>query len=893
MVAVFAQVGIKLRVIHSRAMSALGPTWRGCVAPIRLLRRRPPAAVVIVLLLLAVAFLASRDATAAPFIWDQDQDRIDDRIETVHVGGYALAFEQADTLKRRRIDVSPAPGGLLFGVYVEFDGPLTTADLFALTQLGMPVLHRYEEIPTVRSVGTFAQVGAAAALPGVERVEAVPILYPELHDGTASTGVRDPSGQVFPTWTGMGGASGEGIVVAILDTGVNDAAEGAYPGHESLVGRCVGGAVFTNGDSLLDTGRDESVNPSDHGGAATNEHGTHVAGVILGSGGPTGFAAGVAPQARFVDVKVLNDLGVGSGVAEALDWCIHNRTRGWGTGGPAYQGIDVINLSLSGIDASDGNDFAARLADRAVLHGIVVVASIGNEGRDHYVPSPASGDRVIAVGALDTRRSPLNDDDAFASFSDYGPRAGDGDLDTADEEKPDLLAPGVAVLSADGDVTSDGAQYQRLSGTSMAAAFVSGAVAALRSAFPSLTPEQIARVLRATAYRPLAEVPTGVEGSDPGWYSPRGFGALDLHAALLELVQPERSQVRRFELRGTDSQISATLRTMRERGAAFFVFERAPDVAGSPGAFAPQDSVPAAGDSTLADGTNSNIYARVWNVPGNERGTPFWYRVAYTEGNVRREGPPRRFVSPSGPPIATVEVTVVHNAYDNDVDAAIELGGSGSPSTLDGPGASMSPVLTYALPGSSAAIANEWVTGSSTIGNIAWTFAIDIPAGPVGAYLPPDGDHLWRLRVTEGGFLNRVGRVTGYRVIWHSPAGDQVTQGGPLPLQTIEGGTLYAQAPGGVLGVGARAPLPTLRVGPNPVQDGSAVAFSLTHAPRGDLRVYDLAGREVGRAAFTGGEGVWQARWEARDAAGGVLRGGVYFARVGEAGVVRLAVLPR
>jgi hypothetical protein len=247
-------------------------------------------------------------------------------------------------------------------------------------------------------------------------------------------------------------------------------------------------------------------------------------------------------------------------------------------------------------------------------------------------------------------------------------------------------------------------------------------------------------------------------------------------------------------------------------------------------------------------------------------------------------------VSPSGPPLATVEVTLVHNAYDNDVDAAIELGGSTSPSTVDG-SVALSPVLSYPLPASSAAIAGDWVTGTSTTGNIAWTFAIDIPQGGAAAYLPPDGAHLWRLRVSEGGYLNRAGRVSAYRLIWHSAGGDQVTQGGPLPLQTIEGGTVYAAVPGAVVGVGSPAMAGTLRVGPNPVPGGAAVTFSLASVPQGDLRVYDLAGREVGRAAFMGGRSEWRARWEARDIAGHPLPAGLYFARVGGAGVARVAVL--
>jgi subtilisin family serine protease len=837
---------------------------------------------------LAAATLAPGMVSAAPFIWDQDDNKIDDRIESVHLLGYHLAFEGADSLLRKRFVVDPRVGGLVYGVFVDFVQPPTPSDLFALTAIGMPVLHRYEEIPTVRSTATFAQVEAAAAMPNVQRVEAIPLLYPVLHDGAASIGVRDPSGQVFPTWEGTGGAAGEGVVVAILDTGINDEPEGSYPGHESLAGRALGGAVFTNGDSTLDTPRGGSVNPSDHGGGATHAHGTHVAGIILGTGGSSGFAKGVAPQARFVDVKVLNDLGIGSGIAEAIDWCIHNRDRDWGVVG--YQGIDVINLSLSSLDVTDGNDAGSRLADRAAQKGVVVVASMGNDGRSSGAPSPAGGDRVIAVGALDDQRSPLNSDDLFASFSNFGPRASDGDADPTDEQKPDLLAPGVAVMSADGDLASDGAQYVRLSGTSMAAAFVSGAVAALRSQYPSLDPVQIANVLRATGYRPLGGVPSGVGGPDPGWFSPIGFGAVDLHAALLELAQPQRSQVRRLELRPSEDQIIATLRTQRERGAAHFVFERAPDAAGIAGAFAPYDSVPAAGDSSLVDGTNLQSYTRVWNVPGSERGQPFWYRISYGEAGTRYNGPARRFASPVGTPAATVEVTMIHNAYDNDVDGAIELGTESS-TALNGGMAP--PALVFPLPASSAAVSSDWVTGASSSGNIAWSFSIDIPQGAANAYLPPDANHHWGLRLTEGGFLNRNGRLAQFRVIWHGPDGDQSFHGGPLPLQTFEGATLYAVAPASVTGVGGPTDAGPLRIGPNPLPRGGTMSFSLGSAPHGDLRVFDLAGRQVGRTAFLNRAGTWHARWDARDAGGNPLPPGLYFARAGNAGVARLVVLSR
>ena len=818
--------------------------------------------------------LISARAFATPFIWDQDKDGIDDRIETVHLLGYSFSFENGDTLARQRIQVLQGTGGLLYGIYVVFDHDPTTSDLSALTALGIAVLHRYESVPAIRSIATFAQVQAAAAMSGVERIEAVPALYPEVRDGAADIGVRDPSERIFPTWAGTGGADGTGVVIAFLDTGINDAPDGAYPGHESLAGRCLGGASFVNGDSLLDTPRDGSVNPVDRGGSSTQSHGTHVAGIALGNGGPSGYATGVAPGARFVDVKVLNDAGTGTAVGDGIDWCIHNRARDWGA--PGYAGIQVVNLSLSSLDASDGNDVVSRLADRAVELGLVVVASMGNGGHDHFVPSPAGGSRVLAVGAIDDQHTPDRGDDVWASFDNYGPRADNGDGSALDEQKPDLFAPGVAVLSADGSLQSDGSQYHRLSGTSMSAAFVSGVVAALRSESPSSTPGQIAELLHATARRDLAGSPSGSAGADPRWRSSIGYGVVDLYAARLEMLQPARSQIAQLELTSSASAVLATLHTQRERGAAWFVFERAPDAGGVPGSFAPCDSVPAAGDSSLAGAVDRTSYTRAWSVPANERGVEFWYRVSYTEDGIRRDSPARRFQSPVGPSIATIELTIVHDAYDHDLTGILSASGSGA-------------TFNVTLPGTRSARSSDWVTGESTTGSVAWSFRIEVPQGTAGI---PTQAAPWWLRVDEGGYLNRDGRITQFDVVWHGAQGDVTYNGGPLPLPTVEGNAVFASIPQGSLAVGGSGSGPGApRFGPNPVMSGSRVRFEIPGGTSGDLEIFDLAGRRLARSPFIAGSSGAVATWLTRDAAGRPLAPGIYLARWGSRGSARVAVI--
>jgi hypothetical protein len=838
--------------------------------------------------LLAGALFAM-PAAAGPYIWDQDEDGLDDRMETVHLLGYEFSFADNDTLQPQRFEVTRVGGGLVFGLYVVYLAAPTATDLAALTLLGLPVHHRLASVPVVRSTGTFAQASLARQLAGVERIEVIPLLYPGLVEGAATAAVRDATGRVFPAWdTDPAAADGHGVVVAVLDTGINDSPEGGYPGHESLAGRCLGGAVYTAGDSLLDTPKAGSTNPEDHGGATTRAHGTHVAGIVLGTGGASGHARGIAPGARYVDVKVLNDAGVGTAVAEAIDWCTANRTRDWGDPDPAFRGIDVINLSLSSLDASDGNDVASRAAARAAQAGIVVVASMGNEGEDGIVPSPAAGDGVIAVGAWDAQRTARPDDDLWPAFNNTGPRAGDGDPDPLDELKPEVLAPGVAILSGDGDLGSDGAQYRRASGTSAASAFVAGAAALLLAEEPALLPGDVERLLTTTARRDLPAAPAGTGGPDPRWRSTRGFGLIDVQAARLELLAPGTSQVTGLALVAAESTLTARLSTQRERGAAHFAVERAPDEGGVPGAFAAFDSAAAGGDSSLAGAANRSVYAFDHPVPPAERGMTFWYRTAFTEGGVRHAGPPLRFASPVGPRAATLEVTIIHNAYDHDLDATVEAAGG-----VNGPPS----VLPFALPGSGGAVATDWVSGVSATGNVALTFRLGIPHGAADLYLPPSPSTPWTLRVTEGGYLNRSGRVASFTLVHHTPQGDVSYEGVPAMAPTFEGQGTNVQIPAAVTGVGPSLASHRLRVHPSPAPRGGVVTFSAGAEGPARVDVVDLAGRRVGRVELVShGTERREGRWTAVRADGSTLPSGIYFLHVpGTAGAPagRLVLLPR
>jgi hypothetical protein len=116
-------------------------------------------------------------------------------------------------------------------------------------------------------------------------------------------------------------------------------------------------------------------------------------------------------------------------------------------------------------------------------------------------------------------------------------------------------------------------------------------------------------------------------------------------------------------------------------------------------------------------------------------------------------------------------------------------------------------------------------------------------------------------------------------------------EGGPVPRQMFEGQTAVLAIPQGALAVEPIAGGHGLVWGPNPVRAGSQVSFEMPGVERGDLRVYDVAGREVGRAPWRNGAAGSRARWTAVDALGRPLQGGVYFARSGRGDAMRMVVL--
>lgn len=281
--------------------------------------------------------------------------------------------------------------------------------------------------------------------------------------------------------------TGQGVVVAVLDTGIYD--------HPDLSGRIKAFNDLVN----------QKTNPYDDNG-----HGTHVAGDIASNGSQSGFRyCGPAPEAEVVGVKVLDKMGSGSfsTVIEGIQWCIDNKES---------LKIKVINMSLGAAAIeSYQNDPVCQAVEKAWQAGIVVCAAAGNDGPEpKTISTPGIDPIIITVGALDDINTTNPDDDDVAEFSSRGP--------TIDDLiKPDILAPGANIIS----LRSPGSMldkknsqsrvdnwYSSFSGTSMATPVCCGVVAQMLQADGSLTPEQVKARLIETA-RKLGDLDPNVQGA--------------------------------------------------------------------------------------------------------------------------------------------------------------------------------------------------------------------------------------------------------------------------------------------------------------------------------------------------------------------------------------------
>jgi len=739
------------------------------------------------------ALLLTTPAHAA-WMWDVNANKLDDRIEQVEsLGPLAARVGQLATGKLRfALTNETAP--YRYGVYVGFDHHPTDADAAALAATGAPVQVRYRSIDYIRSEVTFAQALAIAAVPGVTRVETIPLLYATNDNATRILRAR-PSSTAFPSvWKDLG-LTGKGVVVGILDTGVNDEPDNAYPGHESLRGKFVGGGSFFSGQPSLNTPIDASENPKHAVDPELTYHGTHVAGTAIGSGGPSGILngaepgafAGIAPDARLVDLKVLSDAGVGFGAADALDWVVVHRFDDWGlTGDDAiYKGIQVLNMSLGGTDNSDGTDASCAAVNAAHKAGVVVCVATGNDGNTHWIASPSAADLALSVGAFTDNNTLSRADDIVADYSNEGPRLDDGDAGHLDEMKPSVLGSGTGILSALGDPTTDGRQYHHINGTSMATPTIAGLCALIVQANPTLSPDQVQEIVQNTAdHRTDAgkQLPAAADSFhvDPNYHPSWGWGEPDAYAAALEAMNDATTQVVRISAtpqRGPDA-VRIDWVSQREIDLVRYVIQRAPDALGVPGTWTDVTQIPVtAQHQEILHQANRHPYSWVDSGPGLDPNATYWYRVRWLDFHNRTHSePPLSVRIASSPVVARVRFSWTHDFSDGDLVVRF---GTGTRTA--------SPVWQRYAPGAPAADSMITEPGVSYTGTKHYFFHIDLTRDDlVEGFLPPSSANPWFLSVKEGGFVNTKGTVNSFAVdVFNGATTTTYTAPNP-PTSTVE-----------------------------------------------------------------------------------------------------------
>ncbi len=330
---------------------------------------------------------------------------------------------------------------------------------------------------------TAAKAQTLASYPGVRVVSLNSTVKKNSIDDSKLATSYDASLKAPHAWSK--GATGEGVGVAVIDTGVAGDQPDFRESQTDPTSRVVATATINPG----------ATNDNDQYG-----HGTHVAGIIAGNGNNRsdsdplhGNYIGVAPNADLVSIKISDDEGDATvlDVIYGLQFAVDFKDD---------YNIRVVNLSLESTEAqSYKTDPMAAAAEAAWFNGIVVVAAAGNRGSDSDAVryAPGNDPYVISVGAVDDQGTKSTGDDALASWSSRGVTQ-DG------YSKPEVVAPGAHIVSnlAPGSEFAGmcpscvvSGQYIRAGGTSMSAPMVAGAVANMLELHPGWTPDQVKGVL--------------------------------------------------------------------------------------------------------------------------------------------------------------------------------------------------------------------------------------------------------------------------------------------------------------------------------------------------------------------------------------------------------------
>jgi serine protease AprX len=343
------------------------------------------------------------------------------------------------------------------------------------------------ELELIDSLGVLLPVNAVAKL---QAESAIISITPNKSVKATGTGKSDNPAPAsdYPDLVGAdvvweSGVTGEGVTVAIVDTGLSN--------HPGLLNK-VNGVPLNRIAAWVDFVEGSNSPRDPHG------HGTHIAGIIANTQqGPDGEWNGVAPGVRLVGVRVLDEFGFSDyeKVIQGIQWVIDHKDE---------FNIRVMNLSLvSSAEVPYWFDPLNQAVMQAWANGITVVVAAGNDGPDPLtIGVPGNNPYVITVGAFTDNHTP-NDwsDDYLTPFSAAGP--------TKDAfTKPDVLAPGANMVSTMAkhstleDEHPDNKlphKYFWMAGTSQASAVVSGIAALTLAENPDLTPDEVKYRLMVTA----------------------------------------------------------------------------------------------------------------------------------------------------------------------------------------------------------------------------------------------------------------------------------------------------------------------------------------------------------------------------------------------------------
>ncbi len=423
-------------------------------------------------------------------------------------------------------------------IYLDYGIPPTPQDITIFEEMDLEIIC---VLSIAKAIGLkdvpISMIPSLAELEGVVMVEQKGKII--FYSDVATPAVKAKESEEYSPFTAWElGYSGEGLNIAIIDTGIDNE-------HPSLEGKWVGGVDFTKPDTPL-TPWDGTYDADD-----TQGHGTTCSGISTGTSAPEGVYMGTAPSAKLVDIRIGTKIGGGPGevpygqdfydsALRGIEWAIDNKDEQWEGESKENYGIDIISLSW-GIyleeGSSDGSDIYSRLNDRAVQEGIVVCNAAGNEGPDNDgFDGLSASSLAIIIGATYDNNTIPREDDEIASYSSRGPRKDNNDGNPYDELKPDISAPGTDIYNVEPytgsnpleDASNNGYE-PRGSGTSYATPCIAGIVALILEANPDLTPELVNEILHFTAER--RGEPTFPE-LDPFWNRDFGYGIIDAYEAV-------------------------------------------------------------------------------------------------------------------------------------------------------------------------------------------------------------------------------------------------------------------------------------------------------------------------------------------------------------------------